>query len=219
MPSTPNAFDDEHSKAAKRFEALFSSPSIPADQHKLSAALRWIAPKTLPRLADIDEATTITIDRDAIVHIAGNHKYIGIRLVCIVQAQSISPGTLVQEGTRVDYIFHSPIAQYRVHRVRELRRTFADLEIVAWDLKRPGNFFDLSSRYWPPLVITVPLGVVSSSLVQSHSELEALEKHATRGKDLELMTVQEVPILSKPTRFQRFTQFFSHLTFKYLSRN
>lgn len=117
LPSRPNAFDDEYAKAAGRFEALFSSPSIPANQHELPAALRWIPPKSFPQLADLDDAVTITIDHDAIVRVGGPHKYVGIRLVCIIQAQAITPGTLMREGTRVNYIIHSPIAQYRVHRI------------------------------------------------------------------------------------------------------
>ena len=222
LPSAPNAFDNEHIQAAKRFEALFCSPSIPAAQHELPAALRWIAPKSLPNLPDIDEAVTITIDSDAIVRIGGPQQYIGIRLVCIIQARSIMPGTLVREGTKVDYIIHSPVAQYRVHRVRKLRGAFADLELIAWDLKKPGYFFDLSSRYWPPLVITVPLVVVSSGLVKGYDELEVQAEHTIKGEDLESMiTVQDVcsSSLSNPPPFQRFKRLLSRLAFKFISQN
>lgn len=141
------------------------------------------------------------------------HPYVGVRLLSLVDIGVVPPGILVEEGMKVDYLMHTFFAQYRIHRVRRVRNHLVDVEIVAWDNEDPLKYYDLSSRYWPPVVITLPSSIVSSSLMSTVIE----ESLGPITRDEESGSVTTVPGALSATantrygRGERLWKFVMHL--------
>jgi len=156
-------------ETAARFPSPFFGLPIPICEELMTNNARWTAP-THPTLLDTSADNFILeINEGHILDVPISCQYLGTRATFRISGNAIPPNTYIERGTRVDFILHSPLVQYRVQRCQGIHEGHADIEVIAWLADHTG-FYDLSSQHWPPIILTFPRHFVAPDLrrLESH---------------------------------------------------